>query len=199
MEMLDKFYNLEEEKQLRIINGAMKEFQYGYKKANTNVIVAEAGISKGLLFHYFGNKEQLFIFLLELTSKLMDEDFSKFVQGGKQDILDVFLQYTQKRYDMSQRYPYLDAFIAGLYTHWSDAPVSKALAAFEKEQVSAYEDFYDYCDESLFRADIDVRKAIDIIIFVMEGLFEEHAVDEQERFMEKVQAYLEILRKTLYQ
>lgn len=61
--MFAKFLSLDKEKQDRIINAAMKEFaQKGYDKASTNEMVKEAGISKGLLFHYFQNKKQLYFF-----------------------------------------------------------------------------------------------------------------------------------------
>ena len=49
---IEKFLKLDDEKRDRILNAAMKEFRYGYVKASTDIIVKEAGISKGLLFHY---------------------------------------------------------------------------------------------------------------------------------------------------
>ena len=50
--MDDKFFDLKKEKQDRILNGALKIFALnGYKNGSTDVIVKEAGISKGLLFH----------------------------------------------------------------------------------------------------------------------------------------------------
>ena len=46
-----------------------------YKKAPTSEIAAEAGISKSLLFHYFHNKLELYLFLwkhaADLTKKYM--------------------------------------------------------------------------------------------------------------------------------
>ena len=80
-----KFFNLDEEKQTRIINAGLKEFALnGYDGAKTDNIVQEAGISKGLLFHYFGTKKDFYLFLFEYTVDLcknryldeinMDED-----------------------------------------------------------------------------------------------------------------------------
>ena len=77
--MFSKFLNMDKEKQDRIINAAIKEFaQKGYDNASTNEIVKEAGISKGLLFHYFQNKKQLYLFLYEhmidiLMEKIMEK------------------------------------------------------------------------------------------------------------------------------
>jgi len=49
---------IEPEKRDRILNAAIEEFaSFPFEKASTNHIVAKAGISKGLLFHYFGSKQ----------------------------------------------------------------------------------------------------------------------------------------------
>ena len=62
--MNEKFYALPEEKQSQILNAAYKVFATNqYRKAPTSEIAAEAGISKSLLFHYFHNKLELYLFL----------------------------------------------------------------------------------------------------------------------------------------
>jgi AcrR family transcriptional regulator len=69
--MNDKFYALLEEKQSQILNAAYKVFATNqYKKAPTSEIAAEAGISKSLLFHYFHNKQELYIFLWNYAADL---------------------------------------------------------------------------------------------------------------------------------
>ncbi|MDR2572521.1 MAG: TetR/AcrR family transcriptional regulator, partial [Oscillospiraceae bacterium] len=60
-----KIMAMDPEKRDRVINAAMKEFRKGFKSACTDEIVREAGISKGLLFHYFGTKDGLYDFLLK--------------------------------------------------------------------------------------------------------------------------------------
>jgi TetR/AcrR family transcriptional regulator len=72
--MFSKFLNLDKEKQDRIINAAIKEFaEKGYDRASTNEIVKEAGISNGLLFHYFQNKKQMFLFLFDYCYELVTD------------------------------------------------------------------------------------------------------------------------------
>ncbi|MBR6395680.1 MAG: helix-turn-helix transcriptional regulator, partial [Lachnospiraceae bacterium] len=59
--MNERFFELKKEKQDRMINAALRVFsQYGYRHASTDEIVREAGISKGLLFHYFESKKGLY-------------------------------------------------------------------------------------------------------------------------------------------
>lgn len=52
--MNDKFFDLKQEKQDRMINASLKIFSRGgYRHASTDEIVKEAGISKGLPFSLF--------------------------------------------------------------------------------------------------------------------------------------------------
>lgn len=49
------------EKQLHILEVAAEEFlQLGYVAASTNTIAKKAAVAKGLIFHYFKNKEGLY-------------------------------------------------------------------------------------------------------------------------------------------
>ena len=59
--MITKLLELEPTRRNAILNAALKEFaSKGYDEASTNVIAKEAGISKGLMFHYVGSKEIFF-------------------------------------------------------------------------------------------------------------------------------------------
>lgn len=64
--MNKSFLHLPDDKRTTIINAALRVFsQYGYKKSPMNEIAAEAGISKSLLFYYFRNKKELYLYLAE--------------------------------------------------------------------------------------------------------------------------------------
>ena len=64
--MNDKFFELPLEKQEKIINAGFRVFsQNSYKKSPMSEIADAAGISKSLLFHYFHNKKELYLFLWE--------------------------------------------------------------------------------------------------------------------------------------
>ena len=53
----EKFWDLKKSKQDNMINGSLKVFAAGgFRHASTDEIVAEAEVSKGLLFHYFYSK-----------------------------------------------------------------------------------------------------------------------------------------------
>ncbi|MGN0478651.1 MAG: TetR/AcrR family transcriptional regulator [Hominenteromicrobium sp.] len=76
--MNEKFFALPAEKQQRILNAAYRVFsQSSYKKSPVSEIAAEAGISKSLLFHYFRNKKDLYLYLwqhaADVTIRFMSE------------------------------------------------------------------------------------------------------------------------------
>ena len=68
--MNPKFFDIKKEKQDRIINAALKVIALrGFSHASTDEIVKEAGISKGLLFHYFENKQGLLDYLYGYSTR----------------------------------------------------------------------------------------------------------------------------------
>lgn len=62
----EAFTKLSDDKKEQILSAGMKEFsQKSYKEASTDSITKACGISKGLLFHYFGSKKEFYFFCLE--------------------------------------------------------------------------------------------------------------------------------------
>ena len=72
--MNEKFFTLSPEKQARITNAAPEVFaRNDYKHASTDDIAAKAGISKGLLFYYFRNKQSLYLYLYDYEAYQADQ------------------------------------------------------------------------------------------------------------------------------
>ncbi|MCK4258991.1 MAG: TetR/AcrR family transcriptional regulator [Halanaerobiales bacterium] len=62
------FENLPDKKKKMIIDIAIDEFsEHGYKNATINNIVKRANIAKGSIYQYFESKEDLFMYILELS------------------------------------------------------------------------------------------------------------------------------------
>ena len=67
---------LQEQRKAALLNAALREFaEYGYEQASTNRIAKEAGLSKPLMFHYVGNKQQLFLFVYEYFFDLLNKEY----------------------------------------------------------------------------------------------------------------------------
>ncbi len=85
----EAFEKLSADKKELILSAGMKEFsQKPYKEASTDSITKACGISKGLLFHYFGSKKEFYFFCLERAmEKLTAQAQSKEEANDFYDIL----------------------------------------------------------------------------------------------------------------
>ena len=85
----EAFEKLSDDKKELILSAGMKEFsQKPYKEASTDSITKACGISKGLLFHYFGSKKEFYFFCLERAmEKLTAQAQSKEEANDFYDIL----------------------------------------------------------------------------------------------------------------
>ena len=85
----EAFEKLSDDKKEQILSAGMKEFsQKPYKEASTDSITKACGISKGLLFHYFGSKKEFYFFCLERAmEKLTAQAQSKEEANDFYDIL----------------------------------------------------------------------------------------------------------------
>lgn len=115
--MDDKFFDLKKEKQDRILNGALKVFALnGYKNGSTDVIVKEAGISKGLLFHYFGTKQELYRFLLDYSIRFLQLEIRSNVSASETDYFTIWRQILASEESIMDQYPYMIAFLESAQT-----------------------------------------------------------------------------------
>lgn len=85
----------------KILNSALKEFgEQGYGLSSVNAICSEGGISKGILYHYFKDKDELYLACVKevfekLTHALKDKVLvnSDHIEEGMQNYFDARLDF----------------------------------------------------------------------------------------------------------
>ncbi|OPA79317.1 TetR family transcriptional regulator [Paenibacillus selenitireducens] len=206
--MISKFHNLNPEKQERIINAALKQFaQKGYTQASTNEMVKEAEISKGLLFHYFKNKQDLFLYLYDYSIEMMMSEFFAKLDMKERDMLERWKQVVVIKIELMHKHPEMFQFIR--MANEDDAPeVKRALEPRNKATISdAFRRVLQDIDTSKFKADVDASKATHIIFWTLEGY--SNRVQEQIRaipldqinldeMLKEIDEYLELLKQAFY-
>ena len=209
-EDFSKFLALDIEKQERILSAAMKEFKAGYKNASTDNIVREAGISKGLLFHYFGTKERLYDFLVDYAIDTTQHEYIDLVNVIQPDILESVWQLSLLKRELSLRYPAIFDFLANAYVDASAPDSGTRLSRFKEIQTNFMAQVYAHADHSLFRDDIDPKKATDIILWALEGYalstiavtsgegIGSDPSDNYDKYLEELEEFISILRKCFY-
>ena len=206
--MVSKFLNLDSEKQNRILNAAINEFaEKGYENASTNEIVKEAGISKGLLFHYFKNKKQLFLFLYDYCIDVSMTEFYKKIDLKERDFFVRLRQIHLIKAELLNKYPKMLKFIEVANMEKS-SDIENDLNVINKEELeSASKRVFDGIDLSKFRDGIDIEKAINVVIWSFQGfnakVLEEakssssKQVNYDKAFIE-AEAYTEMLKSCFY-
>lgn len=168
--MYSKFLNLEKEKQDRIINAALKEFaQKGYDNASTNEIVKSAEISKGLLFHYFKNKKQLFLFLYDYCVELTVEELFSKIDLKEKDFFLRMRQGLMVKMELLSKYPEIVKFVGVVFIEES-SEVKDDITNKNKELITnSYNRMFENIDMSKFKENMDMKKVINIITWTFEG------------------------------
>ncbi len=203
-ELEDVLQKMNPEKRHALINSAMYEFgENSYKKASTNNIVKNAGISKGLLYHYFNSKEILYDYLIEFLYSKTTREIIEEVGVVETDIFERLFAVARYKLELTIKYPGLKSFAANLMRTKS---LEELKAIVEKFIPSAYYDFYHKnIDFSLFKEDVDIQRALSIVQWTMEKTSEQYiqTIPENEELdmevaMKDILQNVNMLKKAFY-
>ena len=195
--MNDKFFDLKSEKQDRMINASLKIFAInGYKHASTDDIVKEAGISKGLLFHYFINKMGLYSFLIDYSVKYLSFEFSRTI-GEETDYFSYLEKLETAKLNVLKNYPYMNEFIENAISENRSDMEDGAIAA-----IKVYKDTLDKYRAKLsmpaMRNGVDIDQFENMINYTIKGLTVESMDSpsfKPEQLNKKIIEYLQTFKK----
>ena len=92
-----------------LLDAALEEFsQHSFDEASVNRILKEAGISKGVFYYHFKDKEALYLCLVEETSRVKKEFIFKELREdefNEADIFDRFRLLAQAGIRFAAQYP----------------------------------------------------------------------------------------------
>ncbi len=197
----------EDSKRKSILNAAMAEFCNGYVKASTDAIVKAAGVSKGLLFHYFGTKKNLFLYSYDFALQTVTTEFYDLINLDEKDILKRWRQIALLKMDLMQKHPMIFNFIAHASFPDSEEVKSSIMEQRERFTGSAYSKLFYDIDRTIFREDIDVDAAISVILYTIEGYAQNEAnpgkstedyYNEYERYLSDLDRYIQLFRTSFY-
>lgn len=202
----DLLINVDKEKRDNIINSAMKEFSKNtFQKASTNIIVEDAGISKGLLFHYFASKERLYKYLEYFCIKVITENIIDKLDWDQKDIFLRLKEISMIKFKVFQQYPYLADFSLMVF---QDKAVEEIMNINPDFPIELYSQIYSHnIDYSLFKENVDVEKAIKIIQWTIEKYGDEFRRDIKDGTMKfdykaiekELDTYTDMLKLCFYQ
>lgn len=200
------FYELKEEKQKKIIGVAVSEFAaYGYVNSSTNRIVKNSGISKGSLFKYFVNKEDLYFFILDTVTAEFVASLGEKAIGLSRELFQRVLEYSALEFSWYIENPEKSKLIIGAFTKSDTEIYRKTTGRYGVKASDVYYKLLEDIDFSSFRW--EKQKTIDILKWFLKGFNEDFLESVQidnrsfeqlrDAYVRRLTGYLEILKSGL--
>ena len=199
--MNGKFFDLKKEKQDRMISAALKVFaMQGYRHASTDDIVKEAGISKGLLFHYFESKLGLYTFVYDYSVRFMMLELKACVNPMTTELFEVFRQMEMGRMHAMRAYPYIQQFLnRAMQEELNEAVIETE----EKRELwrQACEGWYQQIDMSRLPREADGPRLYKMLELSVKGLMTERMQEhsfQPELLYDEICGYLNMMKRIVY-
>lgn len=195
--MNEKFFDLNSEKQDRMINASLHFFaKNGYKHASTDDIIKEAGISKGLLFHYFGNKQNLYTFLLEYSVRYMLFEYDRLI-GDEKDYFAFHEKLELAKLNILRNYPYMYGFM-----DTASGEINPEIRSMSQEAIQKYDEAMNAYKNRLttpsLKADVDIEHVETLIRYTVNGLTStqlESGSPDADLLYEQITEYIKLIEK----
>ena len=204
--MNQKFFTLPQERQDLIRNSAMVEFGGGsFKKTSADSIAKRAGVSKGLLFHYFKDKREMYLYLFQYAIDECVEIFNRHILKNtyfQETDFFLILEKGQKvKMDMVRRHPGLFRFVMRAYYERDSVLTPKLRKKLDDVLAQTTESFLARADLYKFKDGVDPRAVVRLLTLSAEGMLAETGActaEEIETLFLEYQKYAQMLRQNLY-
>lgn len=201
--MNDKFYLLDEEKRLKIINAAMEVFgRNEYKKASTDLIAVKAGVSKGLLFYYFRNKKELYMYIYDYLIEIMKEQIADKTFLELTDFFELLKYAASGKAWMLDKNPYIMDFAVRAF--YSDKEtVSEDLKSVNTMQEEIlYQTYFGHIDTFKFRDGIEPFKVYKMLRWMGDGYIHDIQMSGREfdidELLNEFNDWMDMMKKLVY-
>lgn len=205
--MYQKFQAVEPDKQERIINAAMKEFaEKGYAAASTNEIAKQAGISKGLLFHYFTSKKGLFLYIYDHAVAVLAEELYSRIDYHVTDLFDRLWHISKLKLAIAEKYPEMFRFVSMAYME-NESEIKVDVDERNQEMLDrGYGRVLTNLDTSKFRDGVQFERVVQVIQWTLEGMGERERMRvkmmggemDVKSIMAEAEAYFAMFRRSFY-
>ncbi|MDP4145158.1 MAG: TetR/AcrR family transcriptional regulator [Bacillota bacterium] len=199
---MEKFFNLPEEKQKIIIDAALKCFgTNGYKKTSVSDIAAAAGISKAMVFHYFGTKKGLYLYLIDLCGNIVMKEINEEFDYSVIDFFERIRLSSKIKISIMKKHPAILAFLTSMYFE-SDEEVNEDIKAIlAKGEGFRSKIAFDGMDFSKFKDGIDPKLVMKMLIWLAEGYISQLSNKTEinyDVFFQEFEECLDLLKNNFY-
>ena len=166
------FFELNDEKRNKIIEICIVEFsQYGYTNSSTNRITKNASISKGSLFKYFKNKEELYFYILDMVTMELIADLKADLETLSLDLFERTIQYSELEFIWYIKHPEKFKLITTAFSQTDDKLRQKIENRYNLQGQDIFYEILADMDTTTLKW--DKQKTADILKWFLLGFKEE--------------------------
>ncbi|WP_326910589.1 TetR/AcrR family transcriptional regulator [Sedimentibacter sp. MB31-C6] len=200
---------LDKSKKERILIASLEEFsEHGFEKASTDSISIKADVSKGLIFHYFGTKEKLYMTTInECVDDILDDLLFNYNKIDLQDtdLITILMKLMENKYNFFIKNPLHYKLV--IKSFYNSPP--KLKSELDKRYSELKEIGYNIMAEIIknlsLKRDIDVNNVISIITAItniIELKFTPYLTDDTANFKmyyeEMKEEYIKLMKIVMY-
>jgi AcrR family transcriptional regulator len=192
----------------RILDAAEAELgARGFVTASTNAVAEAAGVAKGLVFHYFGSKTELFLAVLDRVTERVIESYLTHSEPWPADLFERLYAISMHKIRLFQRDR--DAYrVLAMLTDAPDELRDVLLARAGEVRRRIWPKLLAGVDTSCLRPGVSLDAALETIVLLGEGLerriiaqvreLPDHGASQMESILRDVWKHYERLRDGLY-
>lgn len=132
-------------------------------------VAGEASISKSLMFYYFKNKKEYYLYLFDMAIRFLNDRKEESIYGEKNDLFQLVNQEIEWRLRAMHDYPYLLQFVARAYYESEEEIKSELEIRKQALTLIGKEDILKLIDYEPFQNPSDAKELIDMILLIAEG------------------------------
>lgn len=201
------FFTLSNDKKRKITDVALSEFaHYGYASSSTNRIVKNCGISKGSLFQYFENKEDLYFYIIDIVTTELAVSLEEKVSSFSKELFQRIVQYSELEIAWYIQHPEKYQLIVTVFTKSNTEIYQKTEERYRLQGRDIYDNFLKNIETTQLRW--EKEKTLAIVKWCLTGFKETFLSQLQENsdmkindikneYIKKLTDYIEILKTGL--
>lgn len=153
-----------------LIMTAYQQFAlHGYEKTTIDDILKASGISKGLFYHHFANKNELFVSLYTQAAREITEKTLEIFAAENMDLISFAKKYMRMQFSLSQKIPYLFTFLKRA----EGEKIEEIQEVMEDVLYQRHQWIWERLDWHCLRKELAKEQAISLVTWIAEGFTNE--------------------------
>ncbi|HKL12329.1 MAG TPA: TetR/AcrR family transcriptional regulator [Halanaerobiales bacterium] len=201
---LSTFYNLDPKKQEKIVDISIKEFaKYGYKNTTVSSIAKKAKISKGSMYQYFKSKEELYIYIFDISYRDKKRHIKNAININElEDFFSLLETLFMEAYLFSLKHPNLQKIYFDLLKNTNRKLKNKVLNRYKTDLENDNFNYLHYLkqeiDKKKIKSGVDKKLAAFIVSSFLENfsllLIEKDILTKNMEIQKYIKNFIKILK-----